>query len=273
MSKRTQILNLLNLSWCYMKQGRNILLWIALFSASSFLCLSAIAQTYHNDFDGFKEKNWDLWGIFSIWNAEKGYLRGRIQVPPVPHTRTEMLQFKGLPGTYLNFNIDTFIDPDIIQRQIKRPGYENFTITLKDLGARAGDFGIALGQLLHPPDASLLFYLFFTDSIRAVNVNGGSFPDWHVPRHPATRWETRELGSMELRFNNGHFQCFANGEKRADFKDPEFSAIEIIGFVLEGHDLHVGSGWVDSFTMSVSGLAVSSQAKLATTWGQLKQHQ
>lgn len=254
-----------------MKQGRNILVWIALFFAYSFLCLSAFTQTYRNDFDGFKEKNWELWGKFSVWNAEKGFLRGRIQAPPVPFTSTEMLQFKGLPGTYLN--IDTSVDREIIQRQIKRPGYENFTITLKDLGARAGRFGIGLGQLLHPPDDYLLFYVFFTDYIRAGRYYGASFPSRHVPRHPATRWKTWELGSMELRFNNGHFQCFANGEKRADFKDPEFSAIEIIGFVLEGHDLHVGSGWVDSFTMSVSGLAVSSQAKLATTWGQLKQYQ
>ena len=246
------------------------LIGLALFFASSFICLSAFAQSYRNDFDGFKEKNWDLWGKFSIWNAEKGYLRGRIQVPL--DISTEMLQFKGLPGTYLN--IDTSVGREIIQRQIKRPGYENFTITLKDLGARRGRFGIALGQLLHPPDDILLFYVFFTDNIRARSFDGvPSFPDWHVPRHPATRWETWELRSMELRFNNGHFQCFANGEKRADFKDPEFSAIEIIGFVLEGHDLRVGSGWVDSFTISGSGLAVSPQAKLATTWGQLKQYQ
>ena len=253
-----------------MKQVRNILIWITLFSTFNLFAISVFAQNYHNDFDVLKEKNWELWGKFSVWNAEKGYLRGRIQVPPVPHTRTEMLQFKGLPGTYLN--IDISVDRDIIQRQIKRPGYENFTITLKDLGARAGNFGIALGQLLHPPDASLLFYLFFTDSIQAVNFNRGSFPEWHVPRHPATRWETRELGSMELRFNNGHFQCFANGEKRADFRDPEFSSIEIIGFILEGHELNVCSGWVDSFTISGSGLAVSPQAKLTTTWGQLKQY-
>ena len=249
-----------------MKQGRNILVWIILFFTSSPFCLSAFAQSYRADFDVFKEKNWELWGEFSIWNAEKGYLRGRIQVPFLDHT--EMLQFKGLPGTYLN--IDILVDRDIIQRQIKRPGYENFTITLKDLGARAGRFGIALGQLLHPPDAFLLFYVFFTDSIQAVNFNGPSFPDWHVPRHPAIRWETWELESMELRFNNGHFQCFANGEKRADFRDPEFSSIEIIGFVLNGHDLHVGSGWVDSFTISGSGFAVSPQAKLTTTWGTLK---
>ena len=258
-----------------MKQGRNILVWIILFFTSSPFCLSPFAQSYRADFDVFKEKNWELWGEFSIWNAEKGYLRGRIQVPFLEHT--EMLQFKGLPGAYLN--IDIPVDRDIIQRQIKRPGYENLTITLKDLGIRSGQgFGIAIGQLLvHHLDVPPFFYVFFTQRIRGVNIygNGGSisFSDWHVPRHPATRWETWELDSMELRFNNGHFQCFANGEKRADFKDPEFTSIEIIGFVLSGHELHVGSGWVDSFTISGEGLSVSPQAKLATTWGTLKQHQ
>ena len=208
-----------------MKQGRNILVWIVLFFTSSPFCLSAFAQSYRTDFDVFKEKNWELWGEFSIWNAEKGYLRGRIQVPFLDHT--EMLQFKGLPGTYLN--IDIPVDRDIIQRQIKRPGYENFTITLKDLGARAGRFGIALGQLLHPPDAFLLFYVFFTDSIQAVNFNGASFPDWHVPRHPATRWETWELKSMELRFNNGHFQCFANGENALILETLNFPQLKSLG--------------------------------------------
>ena len=251
-----------------MKQGRNILVWITLFFTSSPFCLSALAQSFQTDFDDFKEKNWELWGDFSIWNAEKGYLRGRIQVPFI---ETEMLQFKGLPGTYLN--IDIPVDRDIIQKQIKRPGYENFTITLKDLGARAGRFGIALGQLLHPPDAFLLSYVFFTDSVQAVNFNGPSFPDWHVPRHPATRWETWELGSLELRFNSGHFQWFADGEKRADFEDPGFSPIEILGFVVVGYGLHVGHMWVDSFKISGPGLSVSPQAKLATTWGTLKQHQ
>ena len=255
-----------------MKQGRNILVWIALFSASSFIILSAFAQSYRTDFDDLNEKNWELWGEFSIWNAEKGYLRGRIQVPFLDHT--EMLQFKGLPGTYLN--VDFSVDRDIIQKQIKRPGYENLTITLKDLGIRRGvGFGIAIGQLLdHHLDVPPFFYVFFTDRIRGVNIyaDGGSrsFSDWHVPRHPATLWETWELESMEIRFNNGHFQCFANGEKRADFKDTEFTSIEIIGFVVSGHELHVASGWVGSFTISGPGLAVSPQAKLATTWGTLK---
>ena len=253
----------------------HILIGIVLFLVSSIFYPSAFAQSYRDNFIILKEKNWEHWGEFTIWNVENGFLKGWIQSPPdlIGAVRgadpiIELLQFKDSRGSYENINITN--GRELIQRQVKKPGYENFTITLKDLGARAGDFGIALGQLLHPPDASLLFYLFFTDSIQAVNFNRGSFPEWHVPRHPATRWETRELGSMELRFNNGHFQCFANGEKRADFRDPEFSSIEIIGFILEGHELNVCSGWVDSFTISGSGLAVSPQAKLATTWGQLK---
>ncbi len=258
-----------------MKQKRNILVWIALFSAFSFIALSAFAQSFRTDFDDLKEKNWELWGEFSIWNAEKGYLRGRIQVPFLG-LKPEMLQFKGLPGTYLN--IDTSVGRDVIQRQIKRPGYENFTITLEDLGARAGRFGIALGQLLdYPPDAFPFFYVFFTDKIQAGRFNGWSgvlsFEDRHVPRHPATFWETWELKSMELRFNNGHFQCFVDGEKRADFKDLEFTAIEIISFVVSGNPIKVGSGWVGSFTITGEGLSISPQAKLAATWGQLKQQQ
>ena len=260
-----------------MKQGRNILVWITFFFTFSIFSLSAFAQSFRTDFNDLNEKNWELWGELSIWNAEKGYLRGRSQTPEAQDTTTEMLQFKGLPGTYLN--VDFSVDHDIIQRQIKRPGYENLTITLKDLGIRRGQgFGIAIGQLLvHHLDVPPFFYVFFTQRIRGVNIygNGGSisFSDWHVPRHPATHWETWELESLELRFNNGHFQCFANGEKRADFKDIEFTAIEIIGFVVSGNEFHVASGWVDSFTISVSGLDVSPQAKLATTWGKLKQHE
>ena len=242
-------------------------------SVSSIFLLSAFAQSFQTGFDALAEENWELWGEHSVWNVDKGYLKGRIQVP---HNKTEMLQFKLLPGTYEHFDIP--VHGDTVQRQIKKPGHKRFTITLKDLGSRRGNFGIALGRLLGtPPEDKLLFYLFFTDSIRAGRFDGWSgpspFPQSHVPRHPATRWETRELESMELRFNNGHFQWYADDKKRADFIDAEFSSIEIIGFVLSGHEIHVGSGWVNSFRFSRLELTVSPQAKLATTWGQLKQHQ
>ena len=78
---------------------------------------------------------------------------------------------------------------------------------------------------------------------------------------------------MEIRFNRGHFQWYVDGEKRADFEDPDFSPIEILGFVVIGYGLHVGHVWVDSFRITGPGLSVSAQSKLATTWGQLKQYQ
>lgn len=100
-----------------------------------------------------------------------------------------------------------------------------------------------------------------------------NFWEHEKPLHPDTIWDTGELESMEIRFNKGHFQGFADDEKRADFEDPEFSTIEIIGFMVISNGVDVGNAWVDSFTISGAGLAVPPQAKLATTWGQLKQHQ
>ena len=77
------------------------------------------------------------------------------------------------------------------------------------------------------------------------------------PRHPDTDWGTPKLKQMELHFNAGHFQCFTDGELRADFHDPGFSPIEIIGFVIQGTNLHVGTAWVDAFTISGPSLPVS----------------
>ena len=78
---------------------------------------------------------------------------------------------------------------------------------------------------------------------------------------------------MEIRFNKGHLQWFADGEKRADFEDPDFPSVEILGFVVIGNGRRVGHAWVDSFRITGPGLSVSPQTKLATTWGQLKQNQ
>ena len=65
---------------------------------------------------------------------------------------------------------------------------------------------------------------------------------------------------------------FANGELRADFNDPDFNQIDIIGFVLvgfkEGPD--VQEAWADSFMISGPSLNVEPKGKLATTWGKLK---
>ena len=75
---------------------------------------------------------------------------------------------------------------------------------------------------------------------------------------------------MAVHFNQGHFQLLAEGELRADFHDPGFAPIEIIGFVIVGTENVVGTAWVDAFTIAGPALAVVPKAKLATTWGRLK---
>ena len=87
------------------------------------------------------------------------------------------------------------------------------------------------------------------------------------------RWKTSELASMEIRFNQGHFQWFADGEKREEFEDPEFPSVEIFGFFITSGAGTVGHGSVDSFKIRGPGLAVSPQTKLTTTWGEFKQQQ
>ena len=255
-----------------MKHRQQIKIWILVFILINIISLSVLAQSFHTDFDVLKEENWELWGYHSIWNAEKGYLMGRFPSPT--DKNIEMLQFKSPAGKYKNFDISAHGEP--IQRQVNRPGYETFKIVLKDIVERRGDFGVALGRVfVDPPKEYILFYIFFTDRVEAGNFTGwnglSSFPRWQIPRHPATRWDTRELDSMELHFDRGHFQWFADDEKRADIRDPDFSSIEIIGFVLLGGKIHVGSGRVGSFSISSIGLSVTPQTKLATTWGNLKQ--
>lgn len=253
-----------------MKQKRNIFVWIAIFYTSTVFSLYSFAESYQTEFDAWKEDNWELWGEQSIWNVERGHLRGRIQVPQIT---TELFQFKGILVTYESFDIS--VRGKIIQRQVIKPGYRHFKITLRNLGSKRSDFGVAIGKLSeHPPEEQPLFYLFFTYGIRAASINGWDspdpFPKWHIPRHPGTIWETRELESMELRFNRGHFQWYADGEKRADFKDAEFPSIEIIGFVLKGNETEIGNAWVDYFEFSELGLAVLTQSKLTAIWGDLK---
>ena len=265
-----------------MKQGRNTFVWIALFSLCSVFFLFDSAQSYQDDFDVLKEENWEHWGKYAIWKTENGILKGWIQSPPdifgdVQPT-IELLQFKDSSGSYENIDITN--GRELIQRQVKKPGYENFTITVQNLGVKHADFGITLGrQFPNFLGDDPFYYLFLTHRIYTRRFDGwGGWERWvnphrtlREPRSPDTVWKTWELTSMEIRFNHGHFQWYVDGEKRADFEDPEFSPIEILGFVVIGYGLDIGHVWVDSFTISGSGLTVSPQAKLATTWGHFKQ--
>ncbi len=168
----------------------------------------------------------------------------------------------------------------MIKRQVRNPGYETFTIIVKNLGEKHGDFGIAIGRRFPElPGNWPFYYLFLTHKLYSVRFDiwgGHAFgkSSGREPLNPDTLWlNTKEFESMELRFNKGHIQWFADGEKRADFKDPEFSSVEILGFVVIVNIFHVGHAWVDSFKFSDQVLSVSPQAKLATTWGTLKQRQ
>ena len=76
---------------------------------------------------------------------------------------------------------------------------------------------------------------------------------------------------MELHFNSGRFQLYADGESRLDFRDMNFTHIDTIAFVLAGfvtEDVTIGRAWVDTFT--IDGLAVTPRRRLATTWARLK---
>ncbi len=265
-----------------MKQVRNTFVWIALFSVCGIFSLSTFTQSYQDDFDVLKEENWEHWGQYAIWRTENGILKGWINSPPDfgdARPTIELLQFKDASGAYEDF--DVIRDGELIQRQIKNPGYENFTITLKNIGENQRNFGIALGRRFPEiPGDKPFFYMFLTheSSFVRFDVWGGGGVAFgkstgRVPLNPDTHWRTKELESMELRFNKGHIQWFADGEKRAEFEDPGFSPIEILGFVIIGNGLRVGHAWVDSFKISGPGLSVSPQTKLATTWGKLKQHQ
>ena len=262
-----------------MKQLRNTYVRIALFSMFGVFFLSTFTQSYQDNFDVFRKKNWEHWGQYAFWKVENGILKGWIQSPPDiggdARPTIELLQFKDASGAYEDFDI--IKGGELIQRQVKKTGYDNFTITVNNLGVKKADFGIALGRRLpNLRGSNPFFYLFLTHISYSSRFNGWGGVAFgkstgRVPRNPDTFWNTFELESMELRFNRGHIQWYADGEKRADFKDPEFSTTEILGFVVIGDGRQAKHVWADSFKISGPGLSVSPQAKLAITWGQLKQ--
>ncbi len=224
---------------------------IALISASLWLVVSAEAGAWWDEFNDEKLEGWTLEGRESTWTVENGLLRAKIRTQF--DVRYELFQLTALDGPY-----------------------ENFTITVKDIGSKGANFGIGLAKVFpDAPGEKLFFYVFLTNLIQARRFNGrdpGSIPFLiRIPRHPGTIWETTELKQMELTFNAGRFQMFANGELRADFEDLDFDPIDIIGFVLVGFKVSgIGEAWVDSFTISGPSLAVEPRGKLATTWGKLK---
>ena len=260
-----------------MKQIHFVIVWIALLFLNGVFIFSAFSQTYKTDFNALEERDWELWGDDSSWIAEDGHLKGQMPVLDLLGIGTEMelLQFKGFQGPYKE--IEIFDENKRIRRQLKKQGDKEITISVENLGITHGFFGIALGRMFpeHPGDQPF-FYMFMNHQVKTARFNGwGGFATpftlWREPHNPDTLWKTNELHSMEIRYNKGHFQWFSNGEKRADFEDPGFTPIEIVGFVLVGTEHGIADAWVDSFTITGPGLFTSPQTKIATTWGQLKQ--
>ncbi len=242
-----------------MKQVRNIFVRLVLFSVCSVFFLSNSAQSFQDDFDVLNEKYWEPEGEFGIWRAENGMLKVWVNSPHDGRGKVkltiERLLFKDPRGA----------DREVIQKNGRIPGYENFTISVKNIAAKGIAFGIELGSWIPVGDKEWWSgYCFFTSQI--------SVPLDQRHNFSKTSWNTSELASMEIRFNRGHFQWFVDGEKRVAFEDPKFSSIEKLGFILFASGIGPGHGWVDSFKITGLGLSVSPQAKLATRWAKLKQY-
>ena len=84
-----------------MKHSILTLIAIVSFFVSSIFCPSAFSQSYQDDFDVLKEKNWEHWGKYAIWRVEDGNCTFKITGPGLPVSRQTKLatiwgQFKQL---------------------------------------------------------------------------------------------------------------------------------------------------------------------------------
>ena len=215
--------------------------------------LPASAEDWHDDFDAENREAWRVIGNGSIWKVTDGFLR--VDVKRESEVEYELYQFTAFPAPY-----------------------RNFVITINDFGGDKTRFGFCVGrQFPDTPETDPFFYVFFPDEIRARRFNGkGSSHPFRIrlSREPRTRWETDVLTEMKLYFNAGYFVLFADGEYRTTFHDANFDRIEILGFVMEGINIAnewEGRAWADSFT--ISGLNITPEARLTSTWGQLKASQ
>ena len=208
------------------------------------------AEDWHDDFNIENPQAWSIVGNDSIWKVTDGFLR--VEVKREWEVEYELYQFTALPAPY-----------------------RNFVVTINDFGGDKTRFGFCVGRNF--PDTSEedpFFYVFFPDEIRARRFNGkGSNHPFRIrlSREPRIRWETDVLTEMKLYFNSGYFVLLADGEFRTAFQDANFDKIEILGFLMEGINIAnewVGTAWADSFT--ISELNVTSEARLTSTWGQLK---
>ena len=221
-------------------------------SLSIILCLVIFLQgdvaavTWQDEFDLETQENWQLRGDDSTWRTEYGFLRAKIDTQKQWKTIFEVFEYVNHPGHF-----------------------SNITIKAENIGA-SGDvkFGIAIGKRFLNDNAELVetgYYLFLTNDMQALR-------DGKVFLGTGRRWNTDALDQMTLHFNEGRFQFSGNDESRIDFIDANLKTIDFFGFVLVGYvtDMpNTGEGYVERVT--ISGLPVTAEDKLTTTWGQLKQ--
>ncbi|MXY99965.1 hypothetical protein F4Y93_04685 [Candidatus Poribacteria bacterium] len=205
----------------------------------------ANAAFWEDPFERESEENWQHKGADSVWTVEDGFLKAEIQAQGEWRSIFKRYQFIAFPGPY-----------------------NDFTITLENVGVSRARFGIALAKhfesILPGIEDEYGYYLFFTNDMQPSR-DGNLFVD------PGQRWSTPELQEMVLSFKDGRFQLSADGESRIDFTDANFDQIDNIAFVLAAYvteDVNVGNAWVENFT--IDGLAVSPKRKLSTTWAHLK---
>lgn len=212
--------------------------------------MSVSADIWRDDFDTDNPDAWHIVGNDDVWKVEDGMLR-------------------------ITVDRDWAVQYELYQLTAFESPYRDFAITIKDIGGDKIRLGFCVGRRFpDTPTEDPFFYVFFTDEIRARRFDGkGSSHPFHsrLSREPRTRWGTDVLTTMELHFNSGLFVLFADGEFRAKFRDRNFNRIDVLGFVVEGINIAnewVGNGWVDSF--SISGLNVTPEVKVTSTWAQLK---
>ncbi len=211
---------------------------------------AGFSEIWYDDFDTENTEAWHIVGNDNVWKVDDGFLRVEV-------------------------NRDWAVQYDLYQLVAFPSPYRDFTVKIKNFGGDKLRFGFCVGRHFpDTPEEDPFFYVFFPDEIRARRFDGkgSSHPfQTRLSREPRVRWDTDILTVMELHFNSGNFLLFADGEFRAKFRDANFNRIQILGFVVEGINIAnewVGEGWVDSFT--ISGLNVSPEVKVTSTWAQLK---
>ena len=240
--------------------------WIALIV--SLVAASAWTDTFRDDFEVFNDAHWEHPNrqTHLYWEVADGFLH--VKEPPPPGDKWAavdipyLLVLTAFPGPHHQLNI---------------------TVTnLRTI--RSGGFGIALGKLKVIDGENRFItrcYIFLTHGTMArtlvIGERWGSagidrFPN---PKNPNgdSRKGPRELKTMEIKFNKGHFQKFDNGILDIDFLDPDFDKTVLVGFTLMGGLVEGirGEAWADSFTISgISMLSVEPHGKLATTWAEMK---